>query len=182
MNENSLSVVAYSSLLNSFQCWNLKTGELFLLFYQLIPTSMLHRLKTLAVFIIQTTEQSRKQTGLLGKIAACIQARSCCGSAAERQLSSDRTECRKGRVISAVAVFSDPHSSRPSYIKELLRDIIRLQKPQSKHLSWRVNLRGTDFQCVGLPIHSILHVELDHSFTMKFQALKQTFIHSKRPD
>lgn len=144
---------------------------------QLVPTSMLHRLKTLAVFIIRTNEQSRKHTGLFGKIAACIQARSCWVSAAETELSSDRTETRKGRMTSAVAVFSDPHSSRPSYIKELLRDIIRLQKPQSKHLSRRVNLRETSFQCVGLPIHSILHVELDHSFTMKFQALKQTFIH-----
>lgn len=33
----------------------------------------------------------------------------------------------------------------------------------------------------GLPIHSILNVELDHSTRMKLQALEQTFIHSKRP-
>lgn len=90
------------------------------------------------LYILPTIEQSRKQTGLLGNSVACIHARSCWGWISEKELSSDWTEGRKGRVSRAVAVLSDPHSSRPSYIRQLLRDIICL-KTQSKHLSWSRN-------------------------------------------
>lgn len=94
---------------------------------------MVYRLKTSTVSVIPTAEQSRKQTGLLGNMVVRIQARSCWGSAAEREASSDRTEGRRGRLIRDVAVLSDPHSSRPSYIKELLSDIICLKKKIHTH-------------------------------------------------
>ncbi|TNN56265.1 hypothetical protein EYF80_033471 [Liparis tanakae] len=52
-----------------------------------------------------------------------------------REVSSDWTERRKGSASSAAAVLSEPHSSRPSYIRELLRDIICLktQRRESFH-------------------------------------------------
>lgn len=83
----------------------------------------IHHLVT-RLFLRPTFEQSRKQTGLLGDRVACIQARSCCGSAAESEPSSDWTDCSKGSASRAVAVRSEPHSSWPSYIRELLRDMI----------------------------------------------------------
>lgn len=112
------------------------------IFSRPIPTSTLHNSKTSALHIILTIEQSRKQTGWLGNNVACSQAMSFRGSFIEYELSSVWTDSKKGRVSRAVAVLSDPHSSRPSYIKELLRDIICL-KTQSKH----------HLLCSGIPLN-----------------------------
>lgn len=103
-----------------------------------IPTSTLHNSKTSALHSILTIEQSRKQTGWLGNNVAFIQFTSFWGSFIECELSSAWTDGKKGSASRAVAVLSDPHSSRPSYIKELLRDIICLKKNRANTIYYGV--------------------------------------------
>lgn len=112
-----------------------------------------------------TCEQSRKQTGLPGDSVACIHARSCWGCVFEWALSSDWTESRKGSVSRARAVRSDPHSSRPSYIRELLRDIICLKSQAHKQTSW-----GTDYLLLLLqPDRECITVSLKIKDTYELQ-------------
>lgn len=110
-------MVADAALLHRLQGWNLTTAE-----DDVSVSGLQKKRNDKTPSVVRTAEQSRKQTGLLGDSAARAQA-------AEREPERpERTEGREGRAMRAEAVLSDPHSSRPSYISELLRDIIWLKR------------------------------------------------------
>ena len=73
---------------------------------------------------------SRKQTGLFGSRAVCIQARS--SERVRQSSSSDWTVSRCGRARRPLAVRSEPHSNLPSYISVLLRDMILLERDSTR--------------------------------------------------